>query len=263
MNHTNYPSYNTDTDTMSNTVYLITGASRGIGKALVETFIARPNTTVIAAVRDPSAASSKSLNSLRKGPSSELIIIALDSSDESGASKAVSELQSKHSISHIDVVIANAGISEDFSPIAKMPLASLKKHVEVNSYGPVTLFQAVLPLLEKSKQQKFVGVGSPLGSIGGMDQRPYPMSAYGMSKALLHYLVRKVHLEHENITAFVVDPGFVQTDMGNTGAQMFGMEKATDTVEDSVGGLVKEIDGATKEKTSGHFRIFTGDEFPW
>jgi hypothetical protein len=44
--------------TMTNTIYLITGASRGIGRGLAEIFLARPNTIVIAAVRDPAGASS-------------------------------------------------------------------------------------------------------------------------------------------------------------------------------------------------------------
>lgn len=56
---------------------------------------------------------------------------------------------------------------------------------------------------------------------------------------------------------------FVQTDLGNSGAAFFGMKEATTPAEDSVKGLVKVIDGATREKTSGHFPIFEGGEFAW
>ena len=56
---------------------------------------------------------------------------------------------------------------------------------------------------------------------------------------------------------------FTQTDMGNAGARAFGLEKAFIEVDDCVKGMVGIIDGATKEKTSGHFPTWDGTEFPW
>lgn len=55
----------------------------------------------------------------------------------------------------------------------------------------------------------------------------------------------------------------MQTDLGNKGAAFFGMKEATTPTKDSVEGLVKAIDGATREKTSGHFPDFEGGEFAW
>jgi norsolorinic acid ketoreductase len=74
-----------------------------------------------------------------------------------------------------------------------------------------------------------------------MESRPYPTAAYGMSKVMLHWMVRKIHQENENLVAFVVDPGFVQTDMGNSGARRFGMEKAFTTIEESVNFIAKTV----------------------
>ena len=56
---------------------------------------------------------------------------------------------------------------------------------------------------------------------------------------------------------------FVQTEMGNGGAAFFGMKEATTTTKESVNGLVKVIDGATRENTGGHFPDFEGGEFAW
>jgi hypothetical protein len=50
--------------TMTNTVCLISGANRGVGRGLVEALLSRPNTTIIAAVRNPNVAASQSLNSI-------------------------------------------------------------------------------------------------------------------------------------------------------------------------------------------------------
>ncbi|KAJ5487065.1 hypothetical protein N7530_001365 [Penicillium desertorum] len=248
---------------MSNTIYLITGASRGIGRGLTETFLARSNSTVIAAVRDPVGASSQTLQSLPKGESSRLLVVKVDSKSPTDPTAAIETLQREHGIDHIDVVIANAGISEDFSAVHEVSIPVLQEHVEVNGYGPIYLYQAVYPLLKKSKKPTFVGVGSPIGSIGGMEQRPYPCAAYGPSKAILHWIVRKIHFENEDFVSFVADPGFVQTDMGNAGAQAVGFEKAFQTVEESVGGIVKTIDEGTRDSVGAQFRVWDGSQFPW
>lgn len=51
--------------------------------------------------------------------------------------------------------------------------------------------------------------------------------------------------------------------MGNESARFFGLEKATDTVEANTAGMVKVIDHATRDQTSGHFAGWDGEEFPW
>ncbi|KAK8256032.1 hypothetical protein IWZ00DRAFT_541569 [Phyllosticta capitalensis] len=245
---------------VANTIYLITGANRGIGKGLVAAYLARDNTIVIAAVR--SVASADSLKTLPKGQGSRLIIVPLDSSNEQAPAKAV-QLLSTQGIDHIDVVIANAGIAEETGLIAEVTGDVVRKHVEVNAWGPLFLFQAVLPLLNAAKNPKFVAVGSPLGSAGVMESYPGPFFAYGVSKAALHYICRKIHFEHENITVFSISPGLVQTDMGNRGAEIFGLKEAPVTLQDSVKFQVSTIDGATREKTSGHFPCIKEGECPW
>ncbi|PQE08895.1 Short-chain dehydrogenase reductase SDR protein [Rutstroemia sp. NJR-2017a BVV2] len=248
---------------MPNTIYLITGANRGIGRGIAEKYLSQPNTTIIAAVRDAQAPTSKELNDLPKGQASQLIVVEIDAANEEAPALAAKELSAKHNIDHIDILIANAAIGDDYSTVAEVPLATVKKHVEINAYGPLLLFQAFFPMLSKSKSPKFVAIGTPLGSITGMESRPYTTAAYGSSKAMLHWMVRKIHQENENLVAFVVDPGFVQSDMGNTGARRFGMEEAFITIEGSANFIVKTIDESTREKTSGHFPSIDGGDFPF
>ncbi|KAL6716010.1 hypothetical protein ACLMJK_006972 [Lecanora helva] len=259
---------------MSSYTVLVTGANRGIGLGLVETYLSRPSTIVVAGVRDPNHASSQKLSSLPKGPSSKLIVAKIDSKSSTDPAAAVNTIKSQ-GITSLDLVIANAGICTGMTPVATADPALVMEHIEVNGFGPLYLFQATLPLMQKSKGAKFVGIGSPLGSIGGQDQRPYPCTTYGTSKAVQHWIVRKIHFEHPELTALVVDPGFVQTDMGNTGARAIGLEKAFTETKDSVAGIVTQnsmgvnvltkfkIDAATKEKGSGSFAVWTGETFPW
>jgi len=104
-------------------------------------------------------------------------------------------------------VIANAGISNDASPIETATVDSVQEHINVNAIGPYLLFQATFGLLKKAKQPKFVVIGSALGSIGYMEQRAaHGLFAYGASKAMAHWTSRRIHFSHENIISFVVDP---------------------------------------------------------
>ncbi|CAF1499861.1 unnamed protein product, partial [Rotaria sordida] len=87
----------------------------------------------------------------------------------------------------------------------------------------------------------------------------------GASKAAVNYVTKKIHQEHkkDGLIAFPLHPGFVQTDLGNPFAKSVGMDQAPVTIEDSIKGQLKVIDGATREKTSGRFWSFDGKELVW
>jgi norsolorinic acid ketoreductase len=180
----------------------------GIGRGFAEAILSRPHTIIVAAVRDPLKKSSQSLLHLDHGASSKLILVKIDSKSETDPADAVRFLQDQ-SIAHLDVVISNAGIStaSSFSTVASVPLATVKEHVEVNCYGPLVLFQAVVPLLQKSKKPVFITIGSRVGSIACMEQMPFPIAAYAPSKAMLHWITRKIHFENEHLISFVISPG--------------------------------------------------------
>lgn len=181
----------------------------GIGRGLVAHYLSLQNHTIIAAVRTTTNLNSTSLSQLPKGPGSSLILIEIDALKEETPLLAIKTLKETHKVTHIDTVIANAGICDDTYTVSTVPFNVLKEHVAVNAYGPVLLFQAVLPLLLKSKTPKFLAMGSPIGSVSNIEARPFPLAAYGMSKTMLHWAVRKISFEHEEIVSFVVDPGLV------------------------------------------------------
>ncbi|MCJ1473080.1 hypothetical protein MMC13_001730 [Lambiella insularis] len=245
----------------THTTILITGANRGIGKGLLTRYLSHPHTTAIACVRSPSHPTALALHDLPTGPSSRLLVVKLDSSSPTDATAAVHTLKTEHHVSQLDIVVANAGISNltAIKPVAEQSLAEVQEHLAVNGVGSFLLFQAVYPLLKEAARPKFVVVGSPLGCIAGMEARAaYPTFAYGASKAVGHYLARKIHFENEKFISFAIDPGFVQTDMGNGGAQLFGMKEATTTINDSCDYLVATIESATREETSGKFPTIEG-----
>lgn len=177
----------------------------GIGLGLVAHYLGLENTTVLAAVRNPSNAAE--LSALKAGSGSKLIIVKIESSSTTDAADAVKLLKAKHGISHIDVVIANAGIGKYFGPALTTPISEFEEHLKVNATGTLILFQAVHDLLTASDTPKFVAIGTPVGSIGEIENFPLASTAYGSSKAALHFLTRKLHFEHPEFIIFPITPG--------------------------------------------------------
>lgn len=176
----------------------------------MEQLLRRESTTVIACVRSVEK-SQAVFQDLETGTSSRLVVVQLDCASASDPERAVEELQSVHGITHIDVVIANAGIANSRPPASSTQLDQLETHMTVNAYSILLLFQAAKPLLQKSTQQpKFVYIGARLGTISDMDRLgKAPLAAYSLSKLAGNWLIRKLHYENEWLVAFIVDPGCV------------------------------------------------------
>ena len=190
---------------MSQTIYLVTGANRGIGLGLVTTLLTRPNTTVIATVRNPASASN--ISELPTASNSKVIVVKLDSTVHTDAAAIVEEVQSKHGITKLDVVIANAGVSDHYAPAAKSSAEEARRHMNINYVAPLALFGATVPLLEKSSNPRFVGISSGAASIGDLESMPLQCTVYGASKAALNYALRKAHFENPKITIYPLSPG--------------------------------------------------------
>lgn len=176
----------------------------GLGKALVTTYLARSNSTVIAAVRDPSAA--QHLLSLPVGSGSKIHLVKIDNAINADAQSAITDILNL-GIKSLDVVIANAGIVGTYLPTSTASLKEAPEVMQVNTFAVLALYQAIFSANLFSVGAKFAVLGSATGSIGGIEQRPFPTTVYGMSKAALHWLSRKIAQENEQIISFVLDPG--------------------------------------------------------
>lgn len=254
-----------------NYTYLITGANRGIGLAITSILLLRPDTTVITTIRTPSTPTT-TLTSLTVAGGSKLLIVPLDFSNPSSSAEKFSAfldtLTKVHGISHINTIIANAGVGSSFLSSKDTPLSSLTEYYETNTLGPILLYQTLYSLLtakiqdEGDEERKFVLISSSLGSIGAMEGA-VPSLAYGVSKAAANYFVRKVHFEEKGIVAMAVHPGWVKTSNGQAFADSIGVEEPPMTVEESAKGVLEQIDNATKATTSGSFLSYDGTDLPW
>jgi norsolorinic acid ketoreductase len=248
---------------MPSTSYLVTGANRGIGKGIVTALLARPNTTVIAGVRDPEADLSKALKSLPVASGSKLIIIKLDSTSTTDAELAAKTLASEYNLTSLDVLVANAGILQAFGPALQTPAKELAEVFNVNSIAPLVQLQGLWPLISKSAEPKFFVVSTNIASLGLMEHIPLQALSYGVSKVAANYIVRKLHFENPELVSVALHPGWVQTDMGWFAANSNGVKEVPVTIDQSASGLLNVIDTATKGKESGSFIGFDGAVVPW
>ncbi|KAM0229163.1 hypothetical protein ACHAPO_010193 [Fusarium lateritium] len=249
---------------------LITGGSRGIGKGFVQTIISRPSLTVVVGVRDPSHPTSKALQDLPKGDGSKLIILKLDSSVPSDAAQAIATLQKEHGISSLDIVIANAGISKNGGRVREADVNNINEHFQVNTVGPVVLFQATADLLQASKTDKptFIAISTLVGSFGSMELLagfPSINSPYGGSKTALNWFMRRLHFEEPWLISYVFHPGLVETDLAASvlaGTSIKLSELGAITVDTSVSSMISVIDKTTKDH-SGTFQNYDGTTIAW
>ncbi|KAM0484048.1 hypothetical protein ACHAP7_003555 [Fusarium lateritium] len=240
------------------TVYVVTGGNRGIGLGLVKALLARPSTTVIATVRNDKSRSDleSAVNNAPKGDGSTLSIIQLDFS----VAIPIEEIRSAFDLDHIDVLINNAAANFPSYPALEIPTADLRSAFEINTIGPLTVVQALFPLLQRPTAPKVVNISS---SVGCITYQEVVAGAYGPSKAALNWLTRALHLQNEQLVVFALHPGFVSTDMGDSAAKEWGFPLAMlASVEDSVTKMLKVIDNSTRETVSGKFVSYKGEELP-
>ena len=211
---------------------LIIGASRGIGLELVRQYL-DAGWEVHATTRTPGKAFPL------EGASKNLQLYTLDVLD----SDQIKKLAENFSKSFIDVMIHNAGIQSN----------DVKEVMQVNSEAPIKLTKALLDSVARSTQKKIVLMSSQMGARHG---RRTKLDLYGESKAQLNDRFRELApaLSKKNITAIVMHPGWVRTDMGGSSAPL--------SVEESVNGIRQVIKDLNPQQ-HGSFLTWKGDTHPW
>jgi NAD(P)-dependent dehydrogenase (short-subunit alcohol dehydrogenase family) len=245
-------------------VVLITGVTQGIGKRLVEVHLSRPDTTVIGSIRNSSSPAVEELKAYKAADGSKLILVHIESTSPEDPKNAVAEIEAA-GVDHIDVVIANAGGSPPVEVIDEVTTDNLVAAYLTNAVGPVLLFQAVKPLLQKSKNPKWATISSGGGStqlIPVINSHVTP--AYGAAKAALNWLSVAITSTNPWLTTVIIHPGLVQTGPGNWVAQQHGMSQAPDSIDDCVTSVNDIIDKATREESANKFyNASDGTLLPW
>lgn len=240
---------------MSPTVYLVTGAGRGLGVEFVKQLVARPDVVVFAGIR--SFPATGALAELATQHPETVIPIKLTSANEEDNAAAAKLI--KERVGKVDVIIANAGINSPESSVRNESLDLIRQNFETNTIGPVVLYQAFASLL--SPGAKFVLISSLIVKVS--EEIPFSYPAYAASKTAVNYIIKKINLEVPDLIAFPIHPGIVDTDMGILAAKAVGKTPADFggiTAPESVAGVLKVVDAATKKSHGGRFWTNEGEE---
>ncbi|OTB08762.1 hypothetical protein M426DRAFT_161258 [Hypoxylon sp. CI-4A] len=248
------------------TIVLVTGANRGIGKGLLERYLKLPNHIVIAANRNPNHDSSKELSKLPVAENTKLVVVKLDANIWEDAFDAARTLKGQ-GIDHLDIVIANAGVSYTYPKVVEAKLEDIEAHMRPNAYGVVALYQATRPLLQKSTREPiFANIGSSAGSVS--NPLPFPNAAYGPSKLAAAWYIVKINMEDDWLHSFSLSPGWVRTELGTGGAISFNVDEETQAkymigVDESCDGMIKVLAETTKAKHGGKMVLYNGETSDW
>ena len=186
---------------IKNKVALVTGANRGIGKAIVEGLLDRGAVKVYAAVRDPSSA-----NPLVEKYGDKVVPVELDLSRPETIEAAA------NTATDVTLVVNNAGVLRNATPLADDAIESLQFEIDVNVFGLIRVAQAFTPVLKKNGGGGF----AQLNSVASMKNFP-DFATYSASKAASYSITQglKALLQEDGIQVVSVHPGPIATDMAS------------------------------------------------
>ena len=235
---------------------LITGSNRGLGLEFTKQYAAR-GWKVIATARNPETATDLRAVAAKNR---SVTIDELDVADV----RAIKALAAKYKGTPIDVLINNAGVLGD---MAKQGPGSFDKAefdnvMDVNVFGALATADAFLDHVAASGQKKIVSITSRSGIISQPGRRG--PSYYRASKVALNMVMKVLadDLRDRGIIVAVVSPPPTDTDMLK---QLIGPQNAAfqGKIPDTIGGLIKVIDGLTMENSGGPPVYFDGTLLPW
>ena len=182
-------------------IALVTGASRGIGRAIAEKLIACGATVIGTATSENGAkAISEYLGNKGKG-------FVLNVTETDSIEKFLADVRAE--FGEIDILVNNAGITRD-NLLMRMKDDEWQDIIDTNLSSVFRLSKAVMRAMMKKRYGRIITIGSVVGTMGNAGQANYAAAkagVIGFSKSLAREVASR------GITVNVVAPGFIETDM--------------------------------------------------
>jgi NAD(P)-dependent dehydrogenase (short-subunit alcohol dehydrogenase family) len=186
------------TTSIKNKVALVTGANRGIGKQIVETFLEQGAQKVYLAVRN-----TDSTKDLESKYGERVVTLQADVSDDASINQLATQTKD------VTIVVNNAGIGTPVGTIEPDMMERAQALFDVNTLGVIRMANAFAPILEANK-----GAFVQLNSVASIKNFP-SLSIYSASKAASYSITQGIQSElgPKGVQVLSVHPGPIDTDM--------------------------------------------------
>ncbi|MEM6629367.1 MAG: oxidoreductase [Bacteroidota bacterium] len=217
--------------TTNNTVWFITGASSGFGKALTEYAVSQGYSVVATARRKAK------LEALAESAPQQILPIQMDVTDRDQIKQAITQ-----AIAHfgkIDVLINNAGYGI-IGALEETPEGELRKQMETNFFGAIAVIQEILPHLRKQASGAIVNMSSMGGNMSFSGFSAYSASKFaleGASEALAN------EVAPFGIKTMIVEPGAFRTEFAGSALKHMPKIDAYDEIVGGTRDFAKGMDG--------------------
>ena len=184
---------------------VVSGATRGIGRAIATVFL-ESGATVIGLYGGDDAAADAFSGAVGDDAGERLHLHKVDVSDYQGVERFYAALEEQ--FDSIDILVNNAGIRRD-AALAMMSFADWQRVIDVNLTGGYIMAKFAVQLMMKEKYGRIIFITSPMGHLGFAGQANYAASKagqVGMVKSLAREVAKR------KITVNCVSPGFIDTD---------------------------------------------------
>ncbi|MBO9708793.1 MAG: SDR family NAD(P)-dependent oxidoreductase [Caulobacter sp.] len=211
--------------------WLITGSSRGLGRALAEAALDAGH-RVVATARDPDA-----LRDLveRHGPAVRLA--ELDVTDSDAAARAVA--LAVEAFGGLDVVVNNAGYG-DIGSVEDTALEDFRRQIDANLFGAIIVTKAAIPLMRAQRSGRFIQVSSVGGRLGAPGRAAYSAAKWAI-EGFSEVLAQEMNLVGVKVT--IIEPGGLRTDFAGASTRLVAGRAEYDAVVGRAARMQAQYDG--------------------
>lgn len=197
---------------LAGAVAIVTGGSRGIGRAIVQ-ILAAAGMQVVFTYRENTAAAAEVAASV---PGGTLTAEAVDVRDADACAAFAEKLFDR--LGRIDLLVNNAGVVRD-NPLAALEPGDVRAVLETNVTGIFNMTRAVVPFMISQRHGKIINLSSVSGEKGGRGQ-----TNYAASKGAINAFTRALAVEvaPRGITVNAVAPGVIETEMSRAVRELAG-----------------------------------------
>ena len=213
-------------------VWLITGSSRGLGRALAEAVLAAGH-RLVATARNPAQ-----LADLVERYRDRIRAVALNVTDDRAADHAVQS--AVDAFGRVDVLVNNAGYGY-VNAIEDTSLTDFRAQIETNLFGVIIVTKATIPLMREQGEGHIIQFSSIGGRVGALGRAPYSAAKWGV-EGFSEVLAKEVGPLGIKVT--IIEPGGFRTDFAGSSTTIRGGRPEYDSTVGAVARCQRDYNGA-------------------